>query len=42
MLFGKIHLQLQDLVDIVWQKQGITFAKQHCPGCSSGDPLTKL
>jgi hypothetical protein len=20
MLFGKIHLQLQDLVDVVWQK----------------------
>jgi hypothetical protein len=29
MLFGKIHLQLQDLVDVVWQKQGITFAKQY-------------
>jgi hypothetical protein len=28
MLFGKIHL-LPNLVDVVWQKQGITFAKQY-------------
>jgi hypothetical protein len=35
MLFGKIHL-LPNLVDVVWQKQGITFAKQYwsCPSSS--------